>query len=255
MASPGMLQPAGRSAALGPQDRAEAWRWLMLSLVGLVVGYVMVVVLTSLGAELAATKGGVNALARASEPPTWYVAEGLVGVWCGFVLPAYLVTRTGRSLGLALARWDSLYVFLGIALQLALVIAYLPVHLSGGANAVNRELGGGSGWVLIVPAMLTIIGAPVVEELFFRGVILRALLVLFDTSAPVFGTAMAIVVDGALFGLAHLGSGDLLAQLPGLAAVGVVLATLAVKTRRLGPSIVTHAAFNAVVVLWYARSR
>ncbi len=53
--------------------------------------------------------------------------------------------------------------------------------------------------------------------------------------------------DGTLGKL--LGHSDL------IAAVGVVLATLAVKTRRLGPSIVTHGAFNAVVVLWYTVSR
>lgn len=219
------------------------------------MGYVMVVVLTTIGAEIAGTKGGVHALARAAEPPVWFVMVGLVGVWFGFAMASYLVTRSGGRLGLVVARWDSLYVFLGIALQLALAIAYLPVHLKGGANAVNRQLGAGSGWLLVVPAILTIVGAPLIEELFFRGVLLRALLELCRTSAPVLGTAVAIVVDGALFGLAHLGSGDLWEQLPGLAAVGVVLAALAVKTGRLGPSIVTHASFNAVVVLWYAGSR
>ena len=250
-----MLQPAGSSALLGPRDRAEAWRWLTAAFVGLLVGYVLVVMLTTIGAAIAGTPGGVNALARAAEPPTWFVMLGLVGVWCGFGIAAYFATRSGGRLGLVIARWDSLYVFLGLALQLAIVIAYLPVHLSGGANAVNRDLGGGSGWLLVVPAILTIVGAPVIEELFFRGVLLRALLVLCRTSAPALGTAVAVAADGALFGLAHLGSGDLWAQLPGLAAVGVVLATLAVKTRRLGPSIVTHGAFNAVVVLWYTVSR
>ena len=250
-----MLQPAGSPAALGPRDRTEAWRWLMVALVGLVVGYVMVVVLTTIGAEIAGTKGGVNALSAASEPPVWFVMVDLVGVWTGFAMAAYLATRTGGRLGLGIARWDSLYVFLGIALQLGLALAYLPVHLKGGANAVNRELGAGSGWLLVVPAVLTIVGAPLIEELFFRGVLLRALLVLCRTTTPVVGVVVAVVADGALFGLAHLGSGDLWEQLPGLAAVGIVLAALAVKTGRLGPSIVTHASFNAVVVLWYAASR
>jgi membrane protease YdiL (CAAX protease family) len=259
MAAPEMLQPAGSPAVLGPRDRADAWRWLTIALVGLVVGYVMVDVLSTIGAAIAGTKGGVNALAQESEPPVWFVMVGLAGVWCGFGMAAYLVTRTGGRLGLVIARWDSLYIFLGLALQLAIGIVYLPVHLSGGTNAVNRELGGGSGWLLVIPAILTIIGAPVVEELFFRGVLLRALLELCKTGAGrggrLVGVVVAVVLDGALFGLAHLGSGDLWAQLPALAAVGVVLAALAVKTRRLGPSIVTHAAFNASAVLWYAWSR
>jgi hypothetical protein len=255
MAAPGILQPASSAAALGPHDRQDAWRWLMIALVGLVVGYVMVVVLTTIGAGIAGTKGGVNALSRQTDPPVWYVMVGLAGVWCGFGGAAYVVTRTGGRLGLLIARWDSLYIFVGLFLQLALYLAYLPVHLSGGAHAINRELGGGSGWLLVVPAILTIVGAPVIEELFFRGVLLRALLVLCKTSSPAIGVGVAVVLDGALFGLAHLGSGDLWVQLPGLAAVGIVLATLAVKTGRLGPSIATHASFNAAAVLWYAVSR
>lgn len=240
---------------LGPRTREEAWRWLVTAVVGLLVGYVVVVALTAIGAEITGTKGGASALARASVPPVWYITVGLVGLWCGFATAAYFVTRSGGRLGLALARWDSLYVFLGIALQLALLLAYLPVHLKGGTNAVNRDLGGGSGWLLVIPAIMTIVGAPVIEELFFRGVLLRALLVLCRTSTPVLGAAVAIAIDGALFGVAHLGSGDLWVQLPGLAALGAVLAFLAVKTGRLGPSIVTHASFNAVVVFWYAVSR
>jgi membrane protease YdiL (CAAX protease family) len=250
-----MLQPAGPSAVLGPRDRSDAWRWLMIALVGVVVGYLMALVLTTIGAAIAGTKGGVGALARANEPPTWYVVASLLGIWCGFGMAAYIVTRTGGRLGLVVARWDSLYVFLGVALQLALALAYLPVHLKGGNNAVHRDLGAGTGWLLVVPAVMTIIGAPVLEELFFRGVLLRALQVLCRTRVAALGVAIAVVVDGALFGMAHLGSGDLWAQLPGLAAVGVVLATLAVKTGRLGPSIVTHASFNAVVVLFYSVSR
>jgi hypothetical protein len=255
MAAPEMLQPAGPPAVLGPRDRADAWRWLTIALVGLVVGYVMVVVLSTIGAGIAGTKGGVTALSSESEPPVWFVVVGLTGLWCGFGLAAYVVTRTGGRLGLVIEHWDSLYVFLGLALQLVLYLAYLPVHLSGGMNAANRELGGGTGWLLLVPAVLTIVGAPVIEELFFRGVLLRALLELCKTRAPALGVVVAIVIDGALFGLAHLGSGDLWAQLPGLAAVGVVLATLAVKTGRLGPSIATHAAFNALAVFVYAGSR
>ena len=252
MASPGIVQPAGSPPALGPLDRTEAWRWLLYAAVGLLVGYVAVVLFTNLGAAIAGTKGGVTALAAAAEPPSWYVAAGLVGIWCGFLVPVFVARRAGRRLGLVVARWDSLYVFLGLVLQLVIAVAYIPVHVSGGSNAVNQQLGGGAGWVLVIPAILTIVGALLVEELFFRGVLLRALLVLCRGGTAVLGTAVAVAVDATLFGLAHLGSGDQLVQLPGLAAVGAVLAWLAVKTGRLGPSIVTHASFNAVAVLYYS---
>jgi membrane protease YdiL (CAAX protease family) len=82
------------------------------------------------------------------------------------------------------------------------------------------------------------VGAPVVEELFFRGLVLRSLLPL--APAPV-----AVVASGVLFGLAHWQG----VQFPGLAVFGVVLGVLAYRTGRLTPGIGAHAAFNAVAVL------
>lgn len=85
------------------------------------------------------------------------------------------------------------------------------------------------------------VGAPVVEELFFRGLVLRSL-------SRRFGDRPAIVMSGILFGLAHpqpLSAQAQILVMVSLAALGVVLATLAVRTGRLGPNIVAHATFNA----------
>jgi membrane protease YdiL (CAAX protease family) len=86
--------------------------------------------------------------------------------------------------------------------------------------------------------------APVVEELFFRGLVLRSL-------ERRVGTAWAVVGSAVAFGLAHF---ELL-QLPALVGVGVVCGVLAVRTGRLGPGIFVHAAFNAVAVATLAGSR
>jgi membrane protease YdiL (CAAX protease family) len=77
-----------------------------------------------------------------------------------------------------------------------------------------------------------------VEELFFRGLVLRSLL--GRTPVPV-----ALVGSALLFALAHFEA----AQFAGLAAFGVVLAVLAWRTGRLTPGIGAHAAFNTVAVL------
>jgi uncharacterized protein len=81
-------------------------------------------------------------------------------------------------------------------------------------------------------------GAPLVEELFFRGLLLRSLTSL---SNP----AVAIVSSGLLFGLAHFEA----LQFAGLAVFGMVLGVLAWRLRRLGPSIAAHMSFNTVAVL------
>ncbi len=83
-----------------------------------------------------------------------------------------------------------------------------------------------------------VVGAPIVEELFFRGLLLRSLL--GRTPPPV-----AIVVSAVLFGLAHFEA----VQFAGLAAFGVVLGVLAWRTGRLTPGIGAHAAFNAAAVI------
>ena len=82
------------------------------------------------------------------------------------------------------------------------------------------------------------IGAPVIEELFFRGLLFRSL-------RRRFGPWPAIVGSAVVFGLAHF---ELL-QLPALIAFGLVLGFMAEKSGRLGPGIVAHAAFNAATVL------
>ncbi|MEY2425030.1 MAG: protease family protein [Actinomycetota bacterium] len=99
----------------------------------------------------------------------------------------------------------------------------------------------GAGFYLL--AVLLVVGAPLVEEIFYRGLLLRSL----QRYCPPW---LAIVVCGVVFGAAHFD----LVTLPGLALFGIVLAYLAHRSGRLGPSIVAHAAFNLVTViaLWNA---
>jgi membrane protease YdiL (CAAX protease family) len=89
-----------------------------------------------------------------------------------------------------------------------------------------------------VLVLLLAVGAPLVEELFFRGLLLRALL---GRTPP----SVAVVASALLFALAHFEA----AQFAGLAAFGVVLAVLAWRTGRLTLGIGAHAAFNTVAVL------
>jgi membrane protease YdiL (CAAX protease family) len=254
MAAPTLLQPAGDARDLGPVDRPDAWRWLATAVGGYVMGTVAALVLATIGAAIAGTPGGVSALSKAPEPPVWFVAVGLIGLWAGMGGAAKVVTLSGRHLGFVFRPTDVCFVALGPALQVVIYLCYQPFHPQNFSKPVNSLLGGGSGWLLAIPAVMAIFFVPVFEELFFRGVILRAFLVLSASRVAVVGIVVSVVLDGALFGLAHLGN-DSWVQLPGLAFVGVVLAALAVRTGRLGPSIVTHASFNALAVLAFAAQR
>jgi membrane protease YdiL (CAAX protease family) len=97
----------------------------------------------------------------------------------------------------------------------------------------------GAGFVLLV--VLVAICAPVIEELFFRGLLQRSL----QRLVPTVG---AVAVTGVLFGLVHYGGHGLgaVALVLCLSAFGWAVGALVVRFRRLGPAIVAHVTFNAI---------
>lgn len=78
--------------------------------------------------------------------------------------------------------------------------------------------------------------APTVEELTYRGLGIAFL-------AP-YGTTLAIVVTGILFGAAH----GLVIALPILTVFGIVVGWLRVRTQSIYPAIVAHATFNGAAL-------
>lgn len=182
----------------------------------------------------------------------------LVGLWLGLAGAPVLAARTKGSgsvvedFALRARPADvPLGLAVGVASQLVLVpLLYLPFkylapdfydRVGEGSDEILDTASKG-GLVLLV--LLLVVGAPLFEELFFRGLLLGALLRRLDR--PVLAVAVASVV----FGVTHYD----LAALLGLAAFGVVLGVLVVRTRRLGPAVVAHAAFNAVTVATYLAS-
>jgi CAAX protease family protein len=79
--------------------------------------------------------------------------------------------------------------------------------------------------------------APVVEELTYRGLG-------FTLLAP-YGTWVAILVTGVLFGAAH----GLVAGLPVLTIFGIVVAWLRSRTGSVYPSMLLHGVFNGTALL------
>lgn len=84
--------------------------------------------------------------------------------------------------------------------------------------------------------------APVLEEMLFRGVILRAFLLRYPS-----GTA--IVHSAAIFGLAHMNIYQFVSAL----TMGLVLGWLYERTRSLFPCIVLHSASNSTIV-WLSQT-
>jgi CAAX protease family protein len=144
-------------------------------------------------------------------------------------------------------------IAVGIGGQIVIIILYLPFqHDIHNFNAPSQKLTGGShGGGFLIVALATVIVAPFMEELVFRGLLLKALVRRFTpvvatpSRARVAGVVLAVITDGILFGLAH---GELV-QLAGLAVFGIALAAISYRTGRLGMNMVAHASFNLVAVL------
>jgi membrane protease YdiL (CAAX protease family) len=86
--------------------------------------------------------------------------------------------------------------------------------------------------------VVVVLLAPIVEELTFRGL---GVAVVRDAV----GATPAILITGLAFGLAH----GLVVALPVLAAFGVILAIVRVKTESLYPAILLHAVFNGLALI------
>ena len=106
-----------------------------------------------------------------------------------------------------------------------------------GADSTDDELPKSLGvdesnLALISVAFLVCVGAPLVEEFFFRGFFFTAL-----TSWR--GIWPAAIITGAVFGLIHAGSADIAFLLP-LGFFGFSLCLLRVKTGSLYPCTVSY---------------
>ncbi len=93
--------------------------------------------------------------------------------------------------------------------------------------------------------VVAVIAAPVIEEMVFRGIVLRGL----GSRLP---AVAAVGVQGFLFGLAHVdpirGWGNVGLVLV-LGGVGATFGGAAYLLRRIGPTIVAHAIFNGFVMI------
>ena len=117
------------------------------------------------------------------------------------------------------------------------------LHLPFVSNTDNLPSSHGDRALYLTLAAIAIVAAPIVEELFFRGLLLSSLRSRFH---PV----VAVAIQAVIFGMAHVapvyGWGNI-GLVVVLSAVGVVLGTAAQLSKRLGPGMVGHALLNAAV--------
>jgi membrane protease YdiL (CAAX protease family) len=191
------------------------------------------------------------------------VVSGLLGLWAAYLSAMALVIRwkgsghvaadlalradprTDVALGAAAGLLTALVVVPGLYRLIeatGVLSGDLPARLSAPAERLAHAARSGPAFILL--ALAVGVGAPIVEESFFRGFLQPA-------AVRRFGAAGGIALTALFFGLAH---GEPLA-VPGLTAFGAVVGVLAHRTGRLGPGIAAHIAFNALTLVRLAGLR
>lgn len=220
-----------------------------LCLGGFITGEILALIFAVLGHSLSGSKLSLTTISHMASPPPWFLVASLLGLWVGFggtTLVAQKVYRIFPDRGVFSFRVKDLwFILLGVGCQIAVGLAYLPFHVHNLNGPTHKIFGDAHGAMFALLCLLTAFGAPIFEELFFRGTLLCGLTNLIANPPVVALSVLAISLDGILFGLAH---GELV-QLPGLAATGIVLALVYAKTKRMLPSMIMHASFNTLAVL------
>lgn len=177
--------------------------------------------------------------------------------WLVFVIAAaWASSRFGsgdlvRDYSVRIAPVDVAAVAVGVAGQLVLIpLLYVPLRgiwpdtfsqqkLEDRAQDLADRAGG---FDTVLLALIVVVGAPVVEELIYRGLLQRSL---SQRVGPVAG----VLIVSVLFALIHLTP----VEYPGLFVAGLLFGACFAVTGRLGTAIVAHAAFNATALVMVLR--
>ena len=133
-------------------------------------------------------------------------------------------------------------LLIGLGTQIAAGLLYLPLKLIFDDLDVSepaRELvDKATGFGVFLLFLVVVVGAPLVEELFFRGLTLKA----FEKKMS---SRLALLLSSLFFAIAHLQ----LIQFPALFLFGLVAGYLVKKYDRLGRAVWAHVGFNATTVV------
>jgi membrane protease YdiL (CAAX protease family) len=200
---------------------------------------------------------GVSDANAADNPTTLVVALSALALWLPFVaMLRWVARRSGTDFrtyfGLRFAKIDWVGIPLGVFCQVVLMnVINWPLN-KWWPETFNPErietrardlVDAAQGAWFIVLFVVVVIGAPLVEELVYRGFIQGGL-------QTRIGSTWALIFTSVWFTVVHLEP----VEFPGLFAIAVVLGLCYRRTQRLGLSIVTHLAFNATGLLLVALS-
>lgn len=176
------------------------------------------------------------------------IVAGVAGLWLGMLGACWHASRhRGRhrwrdDFALEFRRSDlGIGLAAGLVTQLAAIpLLYWPIKQFIDLDLerpARTTLDTADGLALAVLVAVIGLGAPIVEELFFRSL-------LYGAIERRTGAINSVLISSAVFAATHFQ----VAQFPGLFLAGAVFAGVRAYYRRLGPAIVAHAVFNLTTI-------
>ena len=234
-------------------ERRQGVSLLVMCFVGFFLAQFVAFQVASVATNAIAHQGLTHFLDRHFERPWWLTASEMFGLWLGFAGIVALAMKTVQPVlpaGFFKVRWPDLkFLPLGVLLQALVGALYYPFHVESTGDPVKQIVGHNPAYGMLVIMFFVGIGAPFIEELLFRGVILQSMTAVVSPRVRALAAGVVpALLTGIIFGAAH---GELV-QLAGLALVGTILAVIVQRQRRIAPAIFTHAGFNliALSVAW-----
>jgi membrane protease YdiL (CAAX protease family) len=189
----------------------------------------------------------------ADDVPIWTLFIGQLLVWSIFLVAMTLASNrdgSGHFVNDYQVRFkvvDALGIPIGVLSQLVVLpLIYKPLEsiwedvftddkLSENAkDLVDRASGG----AMVLLVLMVCVGAPIVEEIVYRGL-------LQGSFAARFHNVPAWLVASAIFALIHFRP----VEYPGLLAIGLICGYCAMSTGRLGMAMACHVGFNVTGLL------
>ena len=235
--------PRSRRTALRDAGRAidvpvAVVTWVLAFLIGYLVS-----------GAIAATSGADSI----DEVPIPYLFAGVVATWVAYLAGCYTASRRAGSgdpvedYAIRARPVDLIGVPIGALVQLVLVpLVYLPLReiwpgtfsedrLSENAEKLTDRATGGS---MVLLVLMVCVGAPIVEEIVYRGLLQRSF-------AARTSHVVALLAAAVWFTVIHFRP----VEYPGLFVFALVAGACVLATDRLGTSIAVHVAFNVTGLL------
>jgi membrane protease YdiL (CAAX protease family) len=184
------------------------------------------------------------------------VALALLASWAAYVAGLWWASRTagsgnfGRDYRWGITLFDLWAIPVGVITQIFVVPGvYVPLERMWPEvfsderleENARRLVDSAVGLWMPVLVLLVVVGAPLVEEFVYRGLLQQSLAAKF--SAPI-----ALVMGAVWFAVIHFRP----VEYPGLLVAGLVFGAVLMWTGRLGTAVIAHASFNlaGLALVW-----